>query len=280
MGGGNSCPECPKCEQKECPTCDNSWSMVDDIKRIPVSGTPFTVLKMELTDVQFPNDIERVEDAFRDISTSFVFIVSPDTDYTKSDKIAVITLQAPYKPKARYVYGERASYEKLKKASEVLNKVLKEYANWYMFSMNQSIDSGSYSSIINGGELAKRYNEYRPLLTNDEISNMQTIQTLLGANMTVNDDAVFSLKDVSSVNDLDLKIVALLWRDSDPSEKLMFMPEQNTENFCASSNNCSCLLTAIVVLILIGIGLYVLFCRGDRSVSRANVSEQPVFVNE
>lgn len=291
MGGGESCPECPVCEQKqcpecpkceekvcpECPKCDNSWSMVDDIKRIPISGTPFTILKLDLTDIHSDNDRERANELIRDVSTSLVLFMSPDSDYTKSDKLSIIALQVPYKYKARYVYGERAAYEKLKKASEVLNNVLKEYENWYIVSMDQSFD-GSYSSIISGGEIAKRYNNYQPLITEDDIP---MIQTLLGPNTMVDDDGIFGLKKGIRVNNLDLKITALLWRDSDvPSEKLFLMPEQLTEKFCTSSDNYYGLIITIIVLILIGIWLYILFSGGDESIPRTNVSEKSVIIDE
>ena len=176
MGGGESCPECPKCEEKECPSCpecpkcDNSWSMVDDIKRIPVSGTPFTVLKMDMTGIRSDNDIERVIGLLRDVSTSLVLFMSPDSDYTKSDKISAISLQVPYKSNRYYAYGRRADYEKLKKASDVLNNVLKEYANWYIFEIDQSFD-GSRSSIINGANIVDRYDNRKPLFTEEDVSD-------------------------------------------------------------------------------------------------------------
>ncbi len=272
---GNLFGTCPKCEEKECPTCDNSWSVVDDIKRIPVSGTPFTVLKMDIIGAHSEREIEQATSPLRDVSTSLVLFISPDSDYTKSDKISVITLQVPYKPKKSYVYGKREDYEKLKKASEILNNVLKEYPNWHIFSINQSFD-GSYSSIINGGELAERYNKYQPLLTKEDEPNMVNI---LGPTVAIK-DAMFSLKKEININDSDLKIVALMWRDSDLSGNLLLMPEQNTEKFCTFSDNCCSLITTIIILILIGIGLYILLSRSDKSVQRANISENPVIVNE
>ena len=289
MGGGNSCPECPKCEEKtcpsnttsstcpECPKCDNSWSVVDNIKRIPVSGTPFTVLKMDILDVKSFDDVEQAIGPLIDLSTLLMFAISPDQDYNKINRVTIIALQVPYKPKKGYVYGEQAAYEKLKKASKTLNNVLKEYPDWYIFSVDQTFNNTYSSSIINGGELAERYDKYQPLFTKEEIPN---IRTLMSSNTTVNDEVIFGLKGVISVNDLNLKIVALMWPDFDiPSEDLLFMPEQRTENFCASSDNYCCLITTIIILILIGIGLYILFCRSDKSVQWANIAENHTNIN-
>ena len=116
MGGGESCP---KCEQKECPSCpecpkcDNSWSIVDNIKRIPVSGTPFTILKADLTGT-YPNDNALKQDILpiMKFAPSLAFLISPDRDYTKSDKLAVIALQTPYKKMKDYLYSDREDYEK------------------------------------------------------------------------------------------------------------------------------------------------------------------------
>ena len=283
MGSENSCPECPKCEQKECPECpkcNDSWSIADNIKWIPVSGTPFTIIKMDLTG-PYPDDddLAPVFQKLLDLAPSLIIIVTPSPDivFDKSDKIGIIALHAPIVKNKGYFYSDRGSYEKMKKASIVLNNVLKEYPNWFIRSAGQKDDYG-FTTIINGDILVKRYDEYQPLFTMDDYGD-----TLYESTLKSDEDVGFALKEGINTNDVDLRLAAVFYPERNKFKKnalSMVTPQSNPEKFCTFSNNYYCLIVTIIVLLLIGIGLYILFSEGDESVRRKNTSEKQANVGE
>lgn len=166
----------------------------------------------------------------------------------------------------------------MKKASAILNKVLKEYPNWFICSVGQKTDDG-YTTIINGDILVKRYDEYQQLLTDEERYGI----TIYGSTMEKDTDVGFVLKEGINVNDIDLRIVASFYPENGYFKKAIkriLIPDPTPEKFCTFSNNHCCLIVTIIVLLLIGIGLYILFSEGDEYVQWTNVYKKPVDSSE
>ena len=287
MGGGESCPACPPCEQKECPTCPaceekecpacppcedcntRDYIMDGDKKIQHINGTPFyiTTFVKDITGRPFKDALEEIGDNTVKRTDFLFLLMASDTNYSPT-KILIVMVTTDINDSDIIVYNDKNGYAMLKRLNEALARIFKQYSSYSFgeiyFNDYRDEKWNPYQIIVSavaGKPLTDQFDKYETI---SKVSMGDSAKLMKRNEHTGRESPYINSNNTKTVGELDIRITGVLGNPGGERNYnvLLYKPAENKESFISYSSRGSCL--CIVFLIILGILLFIfLFMRED-----------------
>ena len=286
MGGGKSCPKCPKCEEKTNTiyvNCDKRTHLTAGNKTVytfpEINGIEIWV--WELNSKEEVDDYGGVimENWARREHPIFSIIAMDNEEFGKATKIVNIVIPQPLfsgevLKSGGLMYNRKDDYQKLKILSNKINELIKKYDSLYVYAIQGAFKSNNddqYRVWIGAGEVIdRRYDNYEPLIKPDE--SFADFEKSIEKNVTIY-PRYFAMgpngKRGDKLSDYDIRFIAIMFTETAGLDESKYesvfrerlTAEPSAEGFMSLSDGHTC--TCIVLIVIIAICFIIfMFMRG------------------
>ena len=271
--------DCPKCEEKTCPTCE---VCEDCNKRTHLTAGNKTVytfpeipgLELWVWELNGKEEIDKydaviMENWARREHPIFSIIAMDNEEFGKATKIVNIVIPQPLfsgevLKSGGLMYNRKDDYQKLKILSNKINELIKKYSSLYVYAIQGAFKSNNndqYRVWIGAGEVIdRRYDNYEPLIKPDE--SLADFEKSIAKNVAIYPKYFImgpNGKRGDKLSDYDIRFIAILCTETAGLDESKYesvfrerlTAEPSAEGFMSLSDGHTCTCVVLIVIIAI-----------------------------